>query len=235
MKRSAYLINTSRGPVVDEGRPGLEALEQKLIAGAALDVCKPGARDRAGPSLARERGARSAPRQRHDAETQNGDGRPCRPERGGSALGQSSADSCLRMNAKNVGRPSCAPSRRAIDGLDLASRRSRRSRRARSTIRSRCSSRRCFRRGPRTPRRSPLPDTPISFKIARTPRTMAALTVRADRAPDLSRQLLSSQSAACEGERAAFFWSCSSAGRCRRRWSSCSRCRASAARRRISC
>ncbi|MFN8059126.1 MAG: D-glycerate dehydrogenase [Vicinamibacterales bacterium] len=37
MKRTAYLVNTTRGPVVDED--GLVwALEQRLIAGAALDV-----------------------------------------------------------------------------------------------------------------------------------------------------------------------------------------------------
>lgn len=37
MKESAYLINTSRGPVVDE-HALVEALEQGMIAGAALDV-----------------------------------------------------------------------------------------------------------------------------------------------------------------------------------------------------
>jgi glyoxylate reductase len=37
MKKSAYFINTSRGPVVDE-KALVEALQKKLIAGAGLDV-----------------------------------------------------------------------------------------------------------------------------------------------------------------------------------------------------
>jgi D-3-phosphoglycerate dehydrogenase / 2-oxoglutarate reductase len=39
MKRSAFLINTSRGPLVDE-EALVSALEQKNLAGAAFDVCE---------------------------------------------------------------------------------------------------------------------------------------------------------------------------------------------------
>jgi phosphoglycerate dehydrogenase-like enzyme len=37
MKPTAYLVNTSRGPIVDEGAL-IETLKQRKIAGAALDV-----------------------------------------------------------------------------------------------------------------------------------------------------------------------------------------------------
>ncbi|MFB3816811.1 MAG: 2-hydroxyacid dehydrogenase [Candidatus Methylomirabilales bacterium] len=40
MKRSALLVNTSRGGVIDQAAL-IEALEQGIIAGAALDVCEP--------------------------------------------------------------------------------------------------------------------------------------------------------------------------------------------------
>ncbi len=40
MKKTAYLINTSRGPIVDEAAL-IDALTRKAIAGAALDAYVP--------------------------------------------------------------------------------------------------------------------------------------------------------------------------------------------------
>lgn len=50
MKRTAYLVNTSRGPVVDENAL-YEALRDKIIAGAALDVFEKEPLDPASPLI----------------------------------------------------------------------------------------------------------------------------------------------------------------------------------------
>jgi len=54
MKRSAYLINTARGGLVDHGDLWI-ALQRRLIAGAALDVFEPEPPDLASPLMQDER------------------------------------------------------------------------------------------------------------------------------------------------------------------------------------
>ncbi len=72
MKRSAYLVNTSRGPVVDEAAL-VWALTDRLIAGAALDVYEHEPVVHPGLLGARERRAGTTSRKRH-AGNAHGDG-----------------------------------------------------------------------------------------------------------------------------------------------------------------
>ena len=89
MKRSAYLINTSRGPVVDEEALAW-ALRTRLIAGAALDVYEDEPEVEPELLTLENVAARPASRQR-DRRDAHGDGRSRRSQRRGGSIRPTSA------------------------------------------------------------------------------------------------------------------------------------------------
>ena len=108
MRRSAYLINTSRGPVVDEEALAW-ALRERLIAGAALDVYEKEP-DRAPRSArARERAAHPAPGER-TTETRTAMADLAVVERAGGARGAAAGDAgaMSRRDRRRRARPRLA-------------------------------------------------------------------------------------------------------------------------------
>ena len=121
MKQSAYLVNTSRGPVVDEQALAW-ALQQHLIAGScSLDVYEHEPAVHPDPIDSGECSSGAAPGQRHD-RNQDGHGAPGGRQRRGGA-DRSSATSRRRMKERPRGaaggRRACDARCRAIDGLEL--------------------------------------------------------------------------------------------------------------------
>ena len=223
MKRSAYLVNTSRGPVVDEAALAW-ALQQRLIAGAALDVYEN--EPAVHPDLLTLENVLLVP---HSA---------ARTTETRTAM----ADLAVDERRRRARRPAAADAGRREAGA-----RPRRSRRAdarssascaRWRARSTASSCRRSRRSPRARQEDPFQVLIATLLSARTQdaTTLAASTRlfkrgadaaddgeadgEADRAADLSGQLLSPQGAAREGD-AAGCSSSGSAAACRRRWRSC--------------
>ena len=138
MKRSAYLINASRGPIVDEAALAW-ALKNRLIAGAGLDVYED--EPAVLPDLLTLENVVLVPHLgQRDHRDAHGHGRPGGAERGGRAVGPAAAHAgrlatCSRRTSEPQRRGSssarCARWRRRSPAWSC--RRSRRSPRARPT------------------------------------------------------------------------------------------------------
>ena len=235
MKRSAYLINTSRGPVVDEDGAGRGRCREHLIAGAALDVYErepivhPDLLPLENVVLVPHLGSATT----RDA---HGDGRSRGRERARGARRQPPLTPVSRARGLRAARrptchrhdrtPAAGPRRavmrtlaRAIDGLELPAVEKISEEPAGGSVpgpdrdAALGAARRTRRRTPR--RRG-------CSRRARTPRAMAKLSGEGDREADLPGELLPQQGRAREGGRAEHARRRGSAAWCRRRWRSCS-------------